>query len=240
MRVLITRPRQDAEETARLLSEKYIEAVIAPLIEISDIAGAAQVLERDLEDVQAVLFTSANGARALARATTGRTIPVFAVGDASACAATQCGFSQVASATGDVAALVALVRERLSAEDGALFHAAGSIVAGDLAGDLANYGFTVRRTQLYQATTVDKLPEDAYRALNDGTLDAALFFSPRTAAHFVKIVTAAGLEPRCRDIVACCLSAAVAETLVALPFADTRIAEIPEQSALIALLIDTI
>ena len=239
MRVLITRPRPDGEETARLLSEHNIEAVIAPLIEIGDIAGAAQDLERDLEDVQAVLVTSANGARAWARATAQRTIPVFAVGDASATAATQCGFSQVACTTGDVAALAALVRDRLSPQDGALFHAAGSTVAGDLAGDLAGSGFTVRRTQLYHAKTVDALPEAARRALTDGSVDAALFFSPRTAAHFAKLVAAAGLEPRCRNMIAGCLSPAVAEALVALPFAESRIAEIPDQTALIALLTGT-
>ena len=118
MRVLITRPRLDGEETARHLAELDIQSVIAPLIEISDIARAAQDLERDLEGVQAVLVTSANGARAFARATMQRTIPVFAVGDASAAAATQSGFSQVTSANGDVAALAALVRDRLSPLDG--------------------------------------------------------------------------------------------------------------------------
>ncbi|MDH3738241.1 MAG: uroporphyrinogen-III synthase [Alphaproteobacteria bacterium] len=236
MRVLITRPRQDGAETARLLSELDIETVNAPVMEISDIAGAAQYLERDLEGVQAILVTSANGVRSFARATARRDLPVFAVGDASAAVASQSGFLHVTSAAGDVATLADLVRDRLTPEDGALFHATGNIIAGDLAGDLTSGGFTVRRGRLYRTRMVDMLPEAARHALNGGTIDAALFYSPRTAAHFAKLVAAAELESACRNMIAGCLSAAVAQALAALPFAEIRIAEKPEQTALIATL----
>jgi uroporphyrinogen-III synthase len=170
MRVLLTRPRADAEVTARLLAQRNIEAVIAPVIDISDISDVTL----DLAGVQAVLFTSANGVRAFARAVARRDIPVFAVGDASAEATAECGFPEVTSAGGDVATLAALVGERLDPAAGALLHAAGSAVAGDLAGDLANHGFVVRRAQLYRAQTVDRLPVNAHRALEEGAVDAAL------------------------------------------------------------------
>lgn len=228
MRVLLTRSRPDAEETARLLAERNIETVIAPVIDISDNDGVTL----DLEGVQALLFTSANGVRAFARATARRDLPVFAVGDASAQAAVDNGFSEVASANGDVAALAALVRERLDPGAGALLHAAGSAVAGDLAGDLTDYGFAVRRTVLYRAQTVDILPVDARHALQDGTVDAALFYSPRTAAHFAALVAAAGLQSSCRQIIAGCLSDAVGEAAATLPFADIRVAKTPDQAAL--------
>ena len=232
MRVLLTRPRADAEATAEFLAAQHIEAVIVPLIEISDIAGAVP----DLAGVQALLVTSANGARALARAATPRDIPVFAVGDASAEAALQAGFSDINSASGDVAALAALVQSRLKPTAGALFHAAGSAIAGDLAAELAEHDFTVHRSQLYRAQTVATLPEAAHRALKDGTVDAALFYSPRTAAHFVHLIVEAGLESQCRRLIAGCLSAAVAEALEGLVFAETRIPATPNQTALIAVL----
>jgi uroporphyrinogen-III synthase len=228
MRVLLTRPRADAEVTARLLAQRNIEAVIAPVIDISDISDVTL----DLAGVQAVLFTSANGVRAFARAAARRDIPVFAVGDASAEAAAEYGFPQVTSAGGDVAALAALVGERLDPAAGALLHAAGSAVASDLAGDLANHGFVVRRAQLYRAQTVDRLPVNAHRALEEGAVDAALFYSPRTAAHFAALVAAAGLQSSCRQIIAGCLSAAVGEAAATLPFADIRVAKTPDQAAL--------
>ena len=50
---------------------------------------------------------------------------------ASLQAARQAGFATVESAKGDVEALAALVVDRLKAEDGTLFHAAGTVTAGN-------------------------------------------------------------------------------------------------------------
>ncbi len=234
VRVLLTRPRADAEESARLLGERGIETVIAPLIEISDIPGAAV----DLAAVQAILATSANGVRALARATPERDLPVYTVGDASARVAGACGFTDVTSAQGDVGSLAALVRMRLDPLAGALVHVAGSAVAGDLAAELASFQYVVRRSVLYRAEPVGALPEAARRALAEDQVDWVLFYSPRTAAHFAELVTAAGLERQCARLVAGCLSATVGSAAATLPFADIRVAESPDQDALFALLDD--
>ena len=66
MRILVTRPQPDADNTARLLRESGHEVIIAPLLEIV----ATDIPESfDLTGIQAVLITSANGVRALAAAT---------------------------------------------------------------------------------------------------------------------------------------------------------------------------
>jgi uroporphyrinogen-III synthase len=70
MRVLITRPRQDAEAVARLLRDRSIESLIEPLLVVTNLA----LSDFPLDGVQAVLLTSANGARALAQATTRRDV----------------------------------------------------------------------------------------------------------------------------------------------------------------------
>src|SRR5258708_37900290 len=97
--------------------------------------GRDAPLPRD--GVQALLFTSANGARAGAAATARRDIPVFAVGDATAATARKLGFAEVASAGGAVDDLAALVEGRLDPAHGTLLHAAGSALAGDLGTRLA-------------------------------------------------------------------------------------------------------
>ena len=134
MRVMITRPREDAEALAARLAERGIGSLIEPLLEISPLA--AQPL--DLDSVQALLLTSANGARALAGATDKRDLAVFAVGPATAAAARHAGFLSVVTADGDVAALSDLVAARLDAAAGALLHVSGSAVAGNLAGRLGD------------------------------------------------------------------------------------------------------
>lgn len=228
MRVLVTRPRPDADETASELVARGHEPVIAPLLEVIFDSGTAL----DLSDAQAILITSANGVRALASATDRRDLPIFAVGDASAAAARQNGFDRTENATGNVEALAELVIARLSPRDGQLVHVAGTVTAGDLSGLLALSGFEVRRTVLYRAQPVSNLPAVIGECLRDDSLDAAAFFSPRTATQFAELVTSAGLVEHCGRIVAVALSDAVAEKLEKMAFSDVRTAETPDQASL--------
>src|SRR5260370_42538198 len=80
LQALVTRPREESETLAAALAVRGIDALIEPLMEVCFCASAAL----DLAGVQAVLCTSANGARALARAREQRKMPVLAVGGASA------------------------------------------------------------------------------------------------------------------------------------------------------------
>ena len=228
MRVLVTRPRPDADETAAELMVLGHEPVVAPLLEVTFEPGATL----DLSDTQALLITSANGARALALATERRDLAVFAVGAASAAAARQCGFEQTESADGNVEALANLVIARLAPQDGALVHVAGTVTAGDLSGRLAESGFDVRRVVLYEAHPVAELPEEIERHLEEDTLDAVMFYSPRTAAQFSELVAARGLAAHCSRIIALALSEAVAEKLALLGFSDTIVSETPDQESL--------
>src|SRR5579885_2968460 len=102
---LITRPEEDARPLADALKSRGIATVIEPLLSIRVLPEAAPGLTQDLEGVQALLFTSANGARAFAELSPRRDIGVLAVGDATAAAARALGFSAVESAGGDVQAL---------------------------------------------------------------------------------------------------------------------------------------
>ncbi|MEQ9169995.1 MAG: uroporphyrinogen-III synthase [Rhodospirillales bacterium] len=207
-RVLVTRPEQDAAATAARLSSLGHAAIITPLMDIRFEAGPAL----DLTGIQALLVTSANGARALAARQAGADIPlpVLAVGDATARAARDLGFADVESAGGDVDDLARLAAARLRPGDGALLHVAGSKVAGDLAGMLAKAGYTYRRSVLYDARPVAALPRAAQAAIADGTAAAVLLYSPRTAALFRDLVLAAGLGGLLEGMTAFCLSANVA------------------------------
>ena len=231
MRVLITRPRDEAETFAGQLGRLGVETEIEPLLEIRPRSKVAL----DLAGVQALLLTSANGARALSAATARRDLPVLAVGDATARAARAAGFTDVAVADGTVEALAELARAKLKPEAGRLLHVAGSAVAGDLGGALAKAGFHVERAVLYDAVTATELTPAARAALNSNRLDAVAFFSPRTAATFVSLVRRAGLEPTLARLDALCLSRAVAEAAAAAAWRRLKVAPSPELSALLDL-----
>ena len=232
MRVLITRPRPEAEGLARRLEQAGVGCVIEPLLAIRPRPGACL----SLEGVQAVLVTSANGARALAGAARRRDVPVYAVGEASAKAARAHGFAAVSSAAGDVEALRRKVVAELDPARGRLVHVAASRRAGDLAGGLEAAGFTLDHAVLYDAVPAPSLGSTTRQALATDALDAVLFFSPRTAEAFVSLVGACGLAAACERLEALCLSPAVAKTLAGLAWRRVRTASRPDQDALLELM----
>src|SRR5690606_28853470 len=106
---------------------------------------------------------------------------------------------------------------------------------GDLAGTLAGAGFAVRRITLYRAVRAGRLPAVAVRALAEDALDAALFFSPRSAATFVSLAAKAGVEPALARLDALCLSEAVAEAARQVAWRAVAVAAHPDQPALLQL-----
>ena len=230
MRILVTRPREESERLARQLEAKGHEVLVEPLFTIAPEPDASL----DLDGVQALLMTSANGVRAFAQRSPRRDLRVFAVGDATAEAARAFGFDTVESAGGDVDDLARLVRERARPEDGALLHSAGSVVAGDLAGALEAAGFQVRRTVLYRAEPVAALSDATVAALRDGRLDVVMFFSPRTARTFVSLIRAAGAENAVSHMAMLGLSPAVADAAGEIPWAVRESAGAPTEAALLA------
>lgn len=232
MRVLVTRPEDDARYTAGELASRGHEAVIAPIFSIRFFSGP----EPSLDDTQAILATSGNGIRAMAGRSARRDVPVLAVGAHTAAAAHSAGFRQVFNAQGDSVALTREVIARLPPEGGALLLLAGTNASPDLPATLERAGFRVRICVLYDTVAVPELPGAALEALRSETLDAALLFSPRSARLLVKRVREAALAAACRRLIACCISESTAQSLDGLEFARVRVAERPDQEALLALL----
>ena len=235
MRVLVTRPAEDSLRTAQELVKLGHQAVVAPLFETRIVEGP----ELRLDDVQAILATSGNGIRALARQSHRRDVPVFAVGTRTAAAARAAGFTVVVDAGGDAAALAELATARLRREAGPLLHAAGGNSTLELAQALARRGFDIRRCVVYQLVEVAELPPAAVGALRRDALDAVLVFSARSARLLAGCVRTAALADSCKRVLACCISTQAANALDGLTFRDVHIASRPNQKSLLALLQET-
>jgi uroporphyrinogen-III synthase len=232
MRALVTRPRAEAGSLAEALAARGIAAIIEPLLEIHYRSEPAP----DLAGVQAILCTSANGVRALARLTEERAVPLFAVGEASAARARDEGFARVESAGGSLADLAGLARDRLRPTAGRLLHVAGSILAGDLAGALRGHGFAVERAVLYEARPAAALSAASVQALAAGIVDFALFFSPRTALIFARLADRAGVAEALGAVTAISISGAADAALGGHKFCERQIAERPDQPSLLTAL----
>jgi uroporphyrinogen-III synthase len=229
MRLLLTRPRDDADALIGPLAGLGVKTLVEPLLRIQYGDGPAP----DLAGVQAILATSANGVRALARRSDDRGLPVYAVGDATARAARAGGYALVESAAGTVEDLARLVAARLDAGAGALLHVAGETVAGDLGSLMAGAGFAYHRHVLYEAAAAERFTDAGARAISQGEVDGVVFFSPRTAAIFVSLVRSQGLTEAAPGLVAYCLSPAVAERARLMTWRRVVTAARPNQDALI-------
>src|SRR5260370_9667428 len=124
MRALVTRPRAEAEGLAAALAARGITAIVEPLLEIY----YRDAPSPDLAGVQAILCTSANGVRALARLSNERAVPLLAVGEASAARARDHRFTRIESARGTVGDLLSLSGELLSLCAGRSFPATATAV----------------------------------------------------------------------------------------------------------------
>ncbi len=228
-RALVTRPKEDSADLIGALEQRGIAVVAEPLLTIRPKTGAAV----ETDGVQALLFTSANGARTFADVSKGRDLPAFAVGDATAKTLRDLGFAKVESAQGDVEDLERMVRRRLDPTRGRLLHAAGSSVAGDLAGRLKAAGFEVDRVHLYDSEPADALTDMTRAEIAAGRIDWVLVFSPRTAATFASVIERAGLADAAGKMTLVALSDAAAKA-TPLKFKRVAIAAEPTQAALLA------
>lgn len=232
MHVLITRPRSDAEALARQLEARGHEVLIEPLLTIR----ALEFKPIALDDAQALIVTSANAVRALRDAAILAARPVYAVGEASARAARAAGAREVHTGPGDGRALAEVIAAERDPGAGALVHLCGAEVRPGLAEALLARGFCYRAEVVYRAEPATTLSEGLERWLRRGLLEAALFFSPRSAKVFSDLVRVAGLGGGIAGAAALCLSAAVAANLRDLPWRTVRIAARPDQAALLGLL----
>lgn len=231
MRVLVTRPREDAAGFVAALEARGHAAVLEPLLSV--VPREPTDWPPGHERTQALLVTSANGLRAFAGADPRRALPVYAVGEASAAAARAAGFRTVFAAAGTVDDLAALVAGHADPAAGPLLHPAAGVLAGDLQGALATQGFAVLRVVLYDARPAVALSPESTRAINEGVIDVVSLFSPRTAATFASLTEAAGLVPACARMAALCLSPNVAAAVADLGWRRVAVAERPDQAALL-------
>lgn len=235
MQILVTRPEEDARGFGEALSALGHVPVLAPLMDILYLEDPVGTLPEH----QAVVLTSANGARAAARVSLGSDKPCFAVGPATAAAAKTAGFSHIIECGGDVRRVADAVKGQLSGPAGTIVHMAGSVVAGDLKGLLEADGFEVARLVLYEAHAVDELPklaQDFLAVAAPGAKCGIALFSPRTAGLFVSLVDHAGLSDALKYCQAYCLSAAVADKIEGSGFGDVLVAGEPRQDALLNLI----
>lgn len=238
MRVLVTRPEPDATRTAEELARRGHDPVVAPLLLVEPLGLRPTAGQIPTGGIAALAVTSPRTAALIGpehRAAWAR-LPVFTVGDRTAAAMSGAGFHDVRSAAGDVQALGRLIAAAGLAPGALILSLGGEERAGDLAGLVAAARLDVVEHALYRMIPAASLPAILVEALDAAGPAAALHYSPRSAATFVRLVATAGQQARAERLTHLCLSNAVAGPLRRGGYADIRVAARPDEAALLDLL----
>jgi uroporphyrinogen-III synthase len=228
--VIVTRPEPEASATVARLAALGHAAIAAPLLRVVKVRARLPQPGR----VQAVVLGSINAVRHLPARFRG--VPVLAVGDATAEAATAAGFRSVASAKGDARDLAALAARRCDPAGAPLLLATARGAGGPLAADLRRRGFRVIRRVTYATRPLARLAEPARAALAGGGVLAVAFFSGSAGAAFARVARAERLTHTLGGITALAISPAVAAKLAPLGLGAVLTAARPDQESLLALL----
>jgi uroporphyrinogen-III synthase len=235
MAVLVTRPLPDGETTAADLRARGFEVVAAPMLRFEPFA-----FSDDAEvPYGGTIVTSANAIRAVQSYLVKSPLlklPLFAVGERTAAAASAAGFGKVISAAGDAAALRELIVEAAKAKKlkkkSPLLYLAGEELARDLPGELREQGFEVVTHIAYRMVPAKRLPSEVVDGFAAGRIEAVLHYSRRSARAFVEAARTGGVEISALALPQCCISAAVAEIVREAGAGKVTVAAKPDENAL--------
>lgn len=210
-RILVLRPEPGASETMRRTRDAGLDAVALPLFTIEPMAWEAP----EAASFDALLLTSANAVRhggdqlqAL------RGLPVHAVGEATATAAREAGFSIASVGEAGVERLLGSIDPSLR-----LLHLCG--VDRRDPGQVAQ---TITAIPVYRAAKID------HPDLGDTKGDIALIHSPRAGARFAELV-----DRNAKGSIAIVAISAAAAQAAGEGWESVEIANRPDDAALLAL-----
>lgn len=205
MKLLITRPEEDAAALTLRLEQLGHEVDVAPLISI--VPRPKQVIPPD--QFQLIVITSANALRTPNDFNTLKSIPLYAVGAQSLAQAQKLGFRKASAHGGDVHGLVRHIQKTLSPDNGPILYLSGAETSADLAGLLKTAGYQTTRLMCY-----DAVPQPLLMTAEElATFDGVLLYSPRTAKLWFTELTSAKLNSAASHLLHFCLSANVAAIL---------------------------
>lgn len=222
--ILLTRPHDDQDDLPSVLQSMGYDVWIEPLSSIEPMAHAAV----DISAYQTLLFTSRHAVTHL-KHTGHKGLHVLTVGAQTARAARQAGFSHVTAGLGRAEDLVPILR----AHTGPILYARGQDISFSFEAELP--GRLTERV-VYRAPLVSDFSKNGLEALQSQKIHTVLFFSRRTAAHFVTLVQKNRMETCIRGIKALCLGAPMVECLSVLPWQKIDVSPSSGRQDLLAML----
>ena len=226
-RVLVTRPRVDAERLAARLEQAGHQPIISPLLDVEPLAW-----ELPQAPFDAVLFTSRQAPEAVkAQVAEFGSVPVFPIGPGTYAACVEAGLASVQPHTdGD---LDRILNSVIASGVKSVLWLSGEQISRDPTPKLAEHGISVTRRIVYRARLAERFSAEAVEALAQNRVDWALLLSPRTAKRFGELYAGLdGADPASLKLG--CISSQVAERVSGQPWREIIVADQPNEASLLA------
>lgn len=232
--ILITRPPEHADTTARDVEALGFEVMRCPVLTVKPQTWN----EPNWDGVRALIVTSRNALASFAGHHVPKDKPVFAVGGRTSEALKAEGFTNILAVAETSADLPALIQSALPGSS-SLLHLASEDAHTGFYQKLQDAGYTLETVNLYKAEAVTELPADAREALLSHRVSGVLFYSARSCAVFLNLLQRHGLADACEKTTAFCLSDAVASEALAGTWKNIRTSEKPTHESLLERLAKT-
>ena len=226
MRLIITRPQEDAVPLKAKLESLGHSATLVPLLKI---VPRPDVYIPPLA-YQLICATSANALKSLHLDDDLKKIPLLTVGPQSLTAARDEGFKSCESHGGDVQGLAAYIAANVNPRNGPILYLSGAETSSNLRALLQASGFAVERVIIYDA--IVQTPPEIGQAL--AKTNGVLLYSPRSARIWCDLMAKSKLEKPAATPIYFCLSENVAKILP--KHWQKRVAKAPDETAMLALL----
>nr|WP_321455237.1 uroporphyrinogen-III synthase [uncultured Cohaesibacter sp.] len=229
MKILVTRPEIDQQQTISALDKLGFEGISSPVM---DIVPLSFILPDT--DWQALVVTSRNGLRMLSSDDVGRfqDVPLYCVGERTAELARQLRFSNVAVVAATSAALAEQLIRQLIPQRGPVLYLAGKIRSGSVDRDLKDHGFSVCLQEVYEMRKRARFSQEAFEAIVSHNLHGVLVYSARTCRILLSLLEQYGLRDHLDNVIFYCLSPAVALPLKGLGY-PLVVAKSPNERSLL-------
>ena len=184
MHIIITRPKEDSFHIIKNIIKAGHSVTHLPVIKIKKL----ETKKINLQDYNAVIFTSSNAIRFMDIKKFESKIKCFCVGNATELTAKQAGFINTYSSEGTVDSLVELILRTLEYKSGKLLYLSSEFISKDLDGDLINAGYSVDRVLNYTSLPVEEIDEITLNFIKKNPPDVFFIYSTKSAKNLFNLI----------------------------------------------------
>jgi uroporphyrinogen-III synthase len=182
--IVITRPKEDSFQIIEKLNKLGHTTTHLPVIKIQKL----ETKKINLENYQAVIFTSSNAIRFMNIKKFNLKIKCFCVGSSTELTAKQAGFVNTYSSEGTVDSLIELIIRTLDNKSEKLLYLSSEFISKDLDLNLVNEGYYVDRISNYTSLPIEKIDETLMNFLKKNPPDVFFIYSAKSAKNLFNLI----------------------------------------------------